>query len=62
MEGGNFTTDLGVRRIGSISVACEKAKNETIKFTLEFGATEIVALATNEKTGASQRINVAYDL
>jgi len=57
----NFVDDPGVRQIGSVVVPCDRMKNENVLLKLEFGATEIIALATNVNTGASERVTVAYD-
>ena len=51
--------DPGCSRLGSVTVPCNDT--DGVKVELEFGATEIIVLGTNQRTGKSARTTISFE-
>lgn len=57
----DFTTHPSVTKLGMVTVPCLKDAGETSNLHLEFGSTEITALAVNNSTGVQRSIKLQYN-
>ena len=54
-----WVDEPGMKRIGSVTVSCNRGETSTI--AMSFGSTEISAKATNDKTRQKGRALIAYN-